>query len=349
MKTKYTLLVLLLISINLPKLSAQYIIDFSNPQTYMVSCGDVVPSQWSVKTQTCQLSLPPLVLVASSSMNINYTLKINQSGNLESDDKMIVMHKINSGDWVIDTIVVGNNINSVRLVTGIMHIDVADTVFFKAVANTNASNEFWAIKSGDIEISNLTPIYFPLPVELIQFDALYDQDNRVVNIQWATASESNNDFFTIERMLPDGGFEPIAEIDGAGNSNALISYSFLDAQSLPGINMYRLKQTDFDGKFTYSNVIAVSAEGAKNDITASLTGINENELSLSVFAENSTDLVIQLMDINGKSLNNSVYSLSEGLNNIEIGLNTNDVSSGILFLVLQDGIQYNQTMQLYIQ
>lgn len=332
-----------------PPANAQYVIDFGNPQTYMVSCGNVVPSQWSVKSQSCQLSLPPLVLVSPSSMNIHYSIKINQSGNLEADDQMIIMYKINSGSWILDTIVVGNNINSVRMVQGVLHIDAADTVHFKAVANNNASNEFWAIKSGDIQISDVSPIYFPLPVELIRFDAQYDENYQVIDIQWSTASESNNDYFTIERLSADGGFEAIAEIDGSGNSNALINYNYQDAQFSSGTNLYRLKQTDYDGKFSYSEVVAVSIEGSNSDISASISSLTDNAFNLNVFTNISTNLNVQMIDISGKSLINSMFSLSEGLNNIEIDLNAIDINSGMIFIVLQNGTNFSQTMQLYIQ
>lgn len=96
----------------------------------------------------------------------------------------------------------------------------------------------------------------PVPVELIFFDAtLQDQ---AVELQWATASEINNDYFTIERSIDGQSFEHIAIINGAGNSNEPLFYSYTD-HSLPDayIIYYRLKQTDYDGTTSYFPIRAV--------------------------------------------------------------------------------------------
>jgi hypothetical protein len=92
----------------------------------------------------------------------------------------------------------------------------------------------------------------PLPVELLNFNALLN--NRQVELTWQTASEHNNDFFTVERSSDGFNFEPIAYVDGAGNSTTLLNYSEVDLQPLDGVSYYRLKQTDFDGAFEYSDI-----------------------------------------------------------------------------------------------
>lgn len=95
-----------------------------------------------------------------------------------------------------------------------------------------------------------------LPITLLSFDARCD--NSKVNITWATASQINNDYFTIERTADGVTFETIGIVDGApgGNSSQTLYYSFADAEPLREINYYRLKQTDFDGKFEYFNIVS---------------------------------------------------------------------------------------------
>jgi hypothetical protein len=95
-----------------------------------------------------------------------------------------------------------------------------------------------------------------LPIKLVQFDAKVSGD--AVEITWTTAEEKNNDFFSIERSVDGQNFEKIEEIDGAGNSSQLLRYQTMDQQPLAGISYYRLKQTDFDGKFSYSPLRAVN-------------------------------------------------------------------------------------------
>ena len=94
-----------------------------------------------------------------------------------------------------------------------------------------------------------------LPIELVSFDAVLQ--NRIVDLTWQTASEHNNDFFTVERSADIFNFEPIANMDGAGNSTVLLSYATQDLHPLNGVSYYRLKQTDFDGAFEYSDLRVV--------------------------------------------------------------------------------------------
>jgi len=96
----------------------------------------------------------------------------------------------------------------------------------------------------------------PLPIQLLSFDARL-RDGKT-HLEWYTATEINNDFFTIERIksMNDVPVE-IARVKGAGNSSEMKSYTAVDEKPLDGISYYRLKQTDYDGKFTYSNWVAI--------------------------------------------------------------------------------------------
>jgi len=95
-----------------------------------------------------------------------------------------------------------------------------------------------------------------LPVTLIEFRAT-PVDEQVV-LEWTTASEINNSFFTIERSLNGSTFEFVGQLDGAGTSASTISYRYIDTAPLTGTSFYRLKQTDFNGEFEYSELRSVS-------------------------------------------------------------------------------------------
>ncbi|MBX2896414.1 MAG: hypothetical protein KF763_13275 [Cyclobacteriaceae bacterium] len=96
----------------------------------------------------------------------------------------------------------------------------------------------------------------PLPVELLSFTA--QADNGRVNLDWITASELNNDFFTIQRSADGIEFTGLGTVDGNGTKNSTSTYRFVDTNPLAGINYYRLKQTDYDGTVSYSNIVAVN-------------------------------------------------------------------------------------------
>lgn len=103
----------------------------------------------------------------------------------------------------------------------------------------------------------------PLPIKLVSFDATLIKNN--VQIVWKTETEINNDYFTIERGSNLEYWEFIKEVKGAGNSNSTLSYSIVDQKPLQGISYYRLKQTDFNGEFSYSNFAIINYK-VLNDI-----------------------------------------------------------------------------------
>jgi hypothetical protein len=95
----------------------------------------------------------------------------------------------------------------------------------------------------------------PLPIELLSFTVNCYNQNTV--IAWSTASENNNDYFTIEHSADAANWMIIKTVDGAGNSSTVKNYSFTDSITNNMVSYFRLKQTDFDGKFKYSKVITI--------------------------------------------------------------------------------------------
>jgi len=94
-----------------------------------------------------------------------------------------------------------------------------------------------------------------LPVEFLDFNIAVK--NTTIDLIWKTASETNNDYFTVERSLDRETFVPLAVMDGSGNSNEIVRYFYTDENPFPGLAYYRIKQTDFDGNFDYSQVLPV--------------------------------------------------------------------------------------------
>lgn len=100
----------------------------------------------------------------------------------------------------------------------------------------------------------------PLPIELVAFDAVCN--GRQVDVNWSTASERNNELFTIEAGRDGVHFEPVGEMAGAGNSTMMLHYAWTDHRPMNGISYYRLKQTDTDGTYTYSATVPVACAAA---------------------------------------------------------------------------------------
>ena len=102
-----------------------------------------------------------------------------------------------------------------------------------------------------------------LPIQLLEFNAEVN-DEGTVDITWATASEINNEYFTVERSVDGIDFETVLEREGAGTSNQVIEYAAVDENPLMGSSYYRLKQTDYDGSFEYSDLQVVKVLRALN-------------------------------------------------------------------------------------
>jgi len=118
--------------------------------------------------------------------------------------------------------------------------------------NPNQYTIDWTLTNGASFNCDITE---PLPVSMIGFYAEKVFDG--AELTWITATENNNDYFTIERSLDGIEFEAIGKVDGAGNSNVVRTYKFSDYGPLSGIVYYRIKQTDFNGEFEYSDIISL--------------------------------------------------------------------------------------------
>ena len=95
-----------------------------------------------------------------------------------------------------------------------------------------------------------------LPIELLAFNA--KRNDRYVELTWRTATEINNNYFTVERSLDGKSFTSIGNMSGAGNSSNPRDYKLIDSSPIQNeTSYYRLKQTDFDGEYSYSDIVSV--------------------------------------------------------------------------------------------
>ena len=101
-------------------------------------------------------------------------------------------------------------------------------------------------------------IQYLIPVELTSFTAI--ANGTEVELNWQTATETNNQGFEIERMSENGQFEKIGYVAGYGTTTESKTYSFTDSKLSEGKYTYRLKQIDYDGTFSYSNEVNVEVE-----------------------------------------------------------------------------------------
>ncbi len=108
---------------------------------------------------------------------------------------------------------------------------------------------------GATSISGTILVHETLPVEFVSFDAELIDD--YVELIWQTASEINNEKFILEKSFDGENWFAIAEVQGAGNSNSILNYSFTDNSLIKELQYYRLTQVDFDGTQDKSKIVQV--------------------------------------------------------------------------------------------
>ncbi len=170
---------------------------------------------------------------------------------------------------------------------------------------------YWAIDNGASGV-------IILPVELQGFAAKRFQEG--IKLNWATASETNNNYFTIERSANGSDFTTIGALKGSGTSLKAIDYTFFDSQPLNGLNYYRLKQTDYNGKYTYSSITTANYAGKNKLLTNIYPNPTDNTASFDVYSPIAGNVHLELTDITGRIILDETRSVSEGTQNIEISL-----------------------------
>ncbi|MDH5367434.1 MAG: T9SS type A sorting domain-containing protein [Cyclobacteriaceae bacterium] len=175
-----------------------------------------------------------------------------------------------------------------------------------------------------------------LPIELVSFDGKLGNDEIVLT--WVTASEINNDYFSIERSFNGQNFEQVAIVDGAGNSSESITYSAIDAHPYIGKSYYRLMQTDFDGAFSYSKVIMVEYDvfgSYEVQVYPNPSDNNKFTIGFSRFPIDK-NVVITLTDALGRMVYTHKVEVSE-LSSGKIEIDPDVVRTGMFILSVTSG------------
>ena len=143
-----------------------------------------------------------------------------------------------------------------------------------------------------------------VPVKLLSFSAVQN-NNRTVQLQWKTTNEVDNKNFVVERSKDGVNFTVLENIEA--KNEALSNYTFIDKKPNESVNYYRLKQVDKNGKFTYSNIVAINLNS--NEINAFSIYPNpiNDILNLHINATNNTKAHLVITDILGQTIKRKKY------------------------------------------
>lgn len=157
----------------------------------------------------------------------------------------------------------------------------------------------------------------PLPVMLLYFKHEVNSKNEVI-LTWSTASEKNNDYFSIERSADNHSFKEIGRVKGSGTTSQTKIYTLVDKQPLYGTSFYRLKQTDING--SYEVFASIEVKVSRNDQARLSVFPNpfSNDFTVSFEAEQSGIYQVQILAQDGRLLKNQQAEAEEGTNNISV-------------------------------
>jgi hypothetical protein len=138
-----------------------------------------------------------------------------------------------------------------------------------------------------------------LPIELLSFTG--ENAGAINQLKWVTKTETNNDYFTVERSFDGENFVILDKIKGAGNSTFSISYYYVDRAPLNGTNYYRLKQTDFNGESHYSEPIAIDSYSTKSfELLSIYPNPAKNEINIKIATQETISAKLSISDVWGR-------------------------------------------------
>ena len=173
-----------------------------------------------------------------------------------------------------------------------------------------------------------------MPIALQSFSG--KSRNKTAYLQWTTSSEQNNKGFDVEKTVDGIHFKSIGYVKGAGNSTTSRSYAFVDSD-FNQTTYYRLKQTDFDGQYSYSNTITLTSDNAKNNVAKAFPNPLSSNTPLSILPslDWSGDVSVQLTDVTGRV----VYQQTKAIDGNILTVETSSLSNGLYFLQLKNGLE----------
>jgi len=271
--------------------------------------------------------------VANNSLQVTDRFWILDANHLTKPDVVLTFTYIDNENNAPNTLTEAN------LAAQRWNSDLGDWDYFDfypaGIANT-ATNEVSSVvvPSGDFYKSwTLVDNTTPLPIELISNETQCSNNHLVFN--WSTATETNNDYFTIEKSLDGVNFVTAGTVDGAGNSTSIKNYSFTDFNSYAGSSYYRLSQTDYNGE--RKTFPLVSAKDCNSSYSSEVNAYNNQNGSIVIVL--NTDAAQHysavLYDAQGNKVKAQDFESVKGNNNFK--LDVTNCQLGVYFLQINNG------------
>ena len=192
------------------------------------------------------------------------------------------------------------------------------------------------------DICLMEPLAGALPIVLTPLKSVYA--NGVTNLTWATEQESNSNYFEIERSADGNNFTAIGKVFSNGFSSKLIAYKFDDIKANAGINYYRLRVVDKDGRYEFSNIVLVNISIKGLFVTAVYPSPFADKVNVSISSENASEALVRLHDITGRILAQQNVKINKGLTSITID-DLGNLAKGMYIVEINcNGTKYSERL-----
>jgi hypothetical protein len=318
-----------------------YIADYSNNRIRMITAASGFIS--TISGTGVQGYSGDGAVATAAKINNPYGVSVDQNFNILIADYSNNVVRLIDGTTANISTIAGNGIPGYSGDGGLATLAKLSGPL-QAVYQLSASNVFIADWNNHV-VREITSIV--LPVELLYFRADTNSSHGV-DLIWATASESNNDCFIIERSKTGSSFNHILQIKGAGNSSEQLTYKATDPSPFQGVSYYRLRQVDFNGQPTLFEPVLVNLE-PKIRFSVFPSPSHGNDLCVSLGGDIANkEMLVSMYDMEGKL----IYSktINAGPNNELISpLNLTDNLPPGIYVVIASSENYLDKQRIVIQ
>jgi hypothetical protein len=182
-----------------------------------------------------------------------------------------------------------------------------------------------------------------LPVDFLDFDVKVEND--IIKTFWSTATEINNDYFSIQRSRNGIDFEQIGTVKGSGTVSSVSNYVFYDEYPYRKLSYYRLKQVDYNGAFTYSQIRSVYLDPL--DIVNIYPNPAKGSINIMIGAPNDVRVNLYVIDVLGKKVIEDIKEVKKGHSNFNIDIS--ELSSGIYLFKVETPNDYSVGKQFIVK
>ncbi len=184
------------------------------------------------------------------------------------------------------------------------------------------------------DICLVAPASSILPLKLKGFAGTYADG--VSKLNWTTEQESNTNYFEIEHSTDGINFTALGKVTAAGNSSRLTAYKFDDVKANAGANYYRLKMTDKDGRFEYSNIVLINVNIKGLIVTGVYPSPFTDRVNISIASESKAQANIRIFDNTGKMVVKQTAVINKGVTIINVN-NLAKLAKGFYIAEVQAG------------